>query len=204
MKKDEAVKIIVECAKEYSKNLINLNLLFVFEGAEESNHIETIFLPQNFMHLTGVAPRDRLSSSVAFYNACVGGKLTPAFFDMNHDGTTRIKLSILFQVMNIHKVARMVGDFNGNNLKLNTEKILGNVHACMGFVCAQQHQGLFVPNTALREDIRDVSEKPTRKILAILRKPKDAKMYSECTYIAKGISLEELLSVGSLKLRVDI
>ena len=203
MKKDEALKIIVECAKQYSQNLVNRNLLFVFRGAEGVSHIETVFLPQNFMHLTGVIPRDKSLSSVTFYNACVSGKLTPALFEMNHDGTTRMKLSVLPQVMNIHKVARMAGDFKGSKIKLNTEKIVGNVHACIGFVHALQHHGFFVPNTVLREDIREVVEKPTHKVLAVFRKPVTAEKYAECTYTAKDFYLESIVQ-NNLNEKVDL
>ena len=153
------------------------------------DYIETVFLPQNFMHLTGVVPCNKSLSSVNFYNACINGKLTPALFDMSRDGTTHMKLSVLPQIMNIHKVARMAGDFTENKIKLNTEKIVGNIHACMGFVQALQIQGYFVPNTVLREDIRDIVEKPTRKVLAVFRKAISANRYDECTYVSKNINL---------------
>ena len=120
------------------------------------------------------------------------GKFTPAFFEMNRDGTTRMKLSVLPQVMNIHKSARMAGAFKDNKIRLNTEKIVGNVHACMGFVNAPNRRGFFVPNTVLREDIRDVVDKPVYRVLAVFRKPINAKNYTECTYLAKHVKLESV------------
>jgi len=200
MKKSEALKIIVECAKLYSRNLVNQNLLFVCDGAEGISSIETVFLPQNFMHLTGVAIRDKSQSSVTFYNACVNGKLTPALFEMNRDGTTRMKLSVLPQIMNIHKIARMMGDFSENKMRLHTEKIVGNVHACIGFVHAPRHKGFFVPNTVLREDIRDVVEKPTRKIIAVFRKPVNADEYVDCTYRTKDFD-PKVLSMQAISVK---
>lgn len=201
MRKDDAIKVIVMCAKEYSANLAGQNLLIIF-GGEIVEYFEAVFLPQNFMHLTGVIPLDKSLSSVAFYNACIGGKLTPSLFEMNRDGTTRMKLSVLPQIMNIHKTARMVGDFSQNKIRLNTEKVAVNVHGCMGFVTAKQHQGFYVSNTVLREDIRDVVEKPTRRVLAIFRKQKDLQMYTECTYLAKGVSLASLLVDDRLKEKI--
>ena len=194
MKNDEALKIIVECAKQYRQNLANQNLLFIFSDGEMVSHIEAVFLPQNFMHLTGVVIRDKSLSSVKFYNACINGKLTPTSFEMSRDGTTQMKLSVLPQIMKIHKVARMLGDFKANKIRLNTEKIVGNVHACMGFVQSPRHHGFFVPNTVLREDIRDVVEKPTRRVLAVFRKDVRAGKYEECTYMAKDVDLETMLT----------
>jgi len=123
---------------------------------------------------------------------------------MNPDGTTRMKLMVFSIAMNIHKTAKMVGDYSGNKMRLNTDKISGNVSACIGFTKAKEYSGLYVPNTVLREDIRTVVHKPTKRILAIFRKPKDTKLYAECTYTAKGISLEDLIIRKPIKHKIGM
>ena len=50
----------------------------------------------------------------------------------------------------------MVGDFNGCNPKLYTEKLAGGVKACLGFV--KTHRAEYVPNTVLNTDIRTVTK----------------------------------------------
>lgn len=50
----------------------------------------------------------------------------------------------------------MVGDFNGCNPKLYTEKLAGGVKACLGFI--KTHRAEYVPNTALNTDIRTVTK----------------------------------------------
>ena len=52
--------------------------------------------------------------------------------------------------------AKMVGDFNGCNPKLYTEKLAGGVKACLGFV--KTHRAEYVPNTVLNTDIRTVTK----------------------------------------------
>ena len=54
--KSEIIKRLSNGAKTYKENLLNKNILFIFENKEEKNlnFIETIFLPSNFLHLTGI------------------------------------------------------------------------------------------------------------------------------------------------------
>ena len=54
MKKEEAVKIIVDCAKQYRGNLENQNLLFIFGSPQKPESLEAALLPRHFLHLTGV------------------------------------------------------------------------------------------------------------------------------------------------------
>lgn len=192
MKKNDMIKTIVESAKSYNDNLANRNLLFIFGSEFSIEWFEVVCLPENFMHLTGILPTDKSLSRVYFYNMSLNGRLAPEIIQANRDGTTQMKLSVINHALNIHINARMVGDYRGNKIRLNTEKIAGNVHACVGFVKAKEYPGLYVPNTVLREDIRDVVDKPTKKVIAIFRKfVRDAK-YGECTYLAKGVHIDAI------------
>ena len=65
-----------------------------------------------------------------------------------------MKLSVLSQIMNIHKTAKMVGDYDNTKSVLFTEKIVGTVTACVGFV---REGNYYLPNTTLREDIRTIT-----------------------------------------------
>ena len=86
--------------------------------------------------------------------------------------------------------ANMLADYAGKNLKLYTEKIAGNVTACMGFI-KEEKSGLYVPNTILRRDMRDISESQKR-ILAAFQKNKTEKLFTSVVYIAKNINLAEI------------
>ena len=135
MKKEAAIKIITDCAKSYRKNLENKNLLFVFGALQSPEYFEASFLPRNFLHLTGVKlSPNRISGSTDFYGRCLSGQLSPADFDMAQNGTTDMKLSILPQLMQLHHSAKMVGDYDNTKSVLYTEKLAGNISACIGFV----------------------------------------------------------------------
>lgn len=181
---------MVNCATLYNHNLENRNLLFLFGIPQFPEYLETVFLARHFLHLTGVklCP-DRVRSSTDFYGRCLNGRLSPSDFFIPESGTTEMKLSVLPQLMQINKFAKMIGNYDFNKSVLSTDKLAGNVSACMGFV---RVDGFYVPNTALREDIRDVTRHPQKRILAIYRKTLREQKYIEVCYTAKGIDLEKL------------
>lgn len=190
MQKKEAIDIISKCSKEYKNNLENKNLLFIFGTSSDKNQFEATFLGRNYLHLTGVIPTlGRFSSAYDFYRTCIYNKLAESDFSFANDGTTELKLSILMRIMNIHNTAKMVGEYNSSKTLLYTEKIAGNIFGCMGFV---REGEFYIPNTVIKEDIRDVTIRPQQRMLAILRKDISEKEYKHVTYLAKGISVEKL------------
>lgn len=86
MKKEEAVKIIADCAKQYRGNLENQNLLFIFGSPQKPESLEAAFLPRHFLHLTGVIPNAGISST-DFYDRCLKGQLKISDFSIPKDGT---------------------------------------------------------------------------------------------------------------------
>ena len=55
-----------------------------------------------------------------FFSKCLNNKLTTQEIMHRSDGNTSLKLSILKEIVNIHKSARMIGDFNeGHSTKQN-------------------------------------------------------------------------------------
>ena len=202
MKKEEAYRIILECADQYKTNLVNCHLLFIFQDVGTVQWLEAICLPRNYRHLTGINLTDNRLKSVDFYEMCIDKKLSPSAFEMKKDGTTKMKLSVLSQVMNIHKTAKMIGNFNAAKSLLVTDKLVGTITACMGFVREHDKSNLYIPNTVLCEDMRNITEKPTMRMLAIFRKPKSVDIYNECTYLAKGVPLDCLLLDNILKQKV--
>lgn len=67
----------------------------------------------------------------------------------------------------------------------------------MGFKKAANHEFL-VPNTILKDDIRKISLS-THRVLSILKKKKNDKLYSEIVYEAKNIQLSHLSIPNELK-----
>jgi len=157
------------------------------------------------MHLTGVVLNNGVDNA-EFYNMCIGRSLSPFDFELKKDGTTKMKLLVLAQVMNIHKTAKMVGDYSQNRLKLSTKKVAGGVHACLGFKLAKENPRFYVPNTVLNENIKSITNKPIERLLAILKKAvKDEKyQISSCVYMAKDIDIKSLLINEEIKNKTSI
>ena len=54
--KKDALRIIIAAAKEYAKMLDGMNYLFIYRNrySNEIEYFETLFLPRNYQHLTGI------------------------------------------------------------------------------------------------------------------------------------------------------
>ena len=168
----------------------NKNLLFLFGSQQKTDFFESVFLPRHFLHLTGVEISEgKFFGSSDFYNKSLKSQLSLNDFSLASNGTTEMKLSILPQLMKIYRSAKMVGDYSFTKSVLYTEKLVGNVTASLGFVRDDKY---YIPNTALKEDIRDITIKPQSRILAILRKSVEQSHYEEICYTAKGLVLQDI------------
>ena len=146
MRKEEAMRILTSCAKQYSSNLVNRNLLFLFSADSTVSFIKALFLPKHFLHLTGVELLSPGMGASDFYRSCLSSQLSPGYLKLARDGTTEMKLSVLPTIMNIQKTAKMVGEYDMTKTRLFTEKIIGTVTACLGFV---REGDYYIPNTVL-------------------------------------------------------
>ncbi|MBQ4649328.1 MAG: hypothetical protein IJB73_01360 [Firmicutes bacterium] len=152
MEKKDAVEVIIKCARLYKDNLAGKILLLVCKdknGNEES--VELHFDGSNFLHLTGCRAKDGLTAK-SFYRKCLSKKLSINDFEMAEDGTTVLKLKVLPALMEKGLSAKMIGDYDGRQPRLYTDKLAGNIRGCMGF--KEVIPGKYVPNTVLNVDIR--------------------------------------------------
>lgn len=197
MDKKKIIKIITECAKKYKDNLENKNILFIFlKQNKELNYIETRFLSNNFLHLTGICFQGRTKNSKRFYKACIEGKIKESDIHIKKDiNIIQLKLEILNNLMNINKTAKMIGQYSNNKNKLFTEKIVGNIRYCLGFI---KKDKFYIPNTTLNEDIREVTCIQNR-IIAILSKNIKDKNYNKLTYISKDFDFTDILNNSIIK-----
>ena len=185
MDKAQAIRIITQCAKTYHAELNNKNILFVYLDDGYSHSLECTFLPRHFLHLTGV---QFSGSSSNFLRLCIEHKLSPQQISLASNGTTEMKLQVLPEMVNIHKTARMLGTYDQSKVMLYTEKLVGSVRGCMGFVTDGDY---YVPNTVLREDIRHVT-RGCKRMLATFVKDIGQPLYSESTYSTTGVILSEV------------
>lgn len=201
MDKKDALQIIIRCAKEYSNNLENKHILFLYSDKNKCTHFfEAVFLPRHFQHFTGTKyNRKIIGSSIDFYNLCLKNRLSLDGFEMSKDGTTQMKLQALPALMRIHKTSKMIGDYNGMKPKIYIEKVSGGVTSCMGFV---KEGNFYSPNTVIKQDIREITTE-TMRVIAVFTKNIENKLYECITYTAKGIDYKNLILPRELKDKID-
>lgn len=175
MKKTDLIKKIIAGAKLYDQNLNGRHFLFVGRNNATGMFwwVEVAFSPRNYAHLAGIAPADGVST-VQLYEACLAGRLKPGDFNPTNGDIGR-KLDVLPELMRLPWTAKMMGVFNQTGNFLCTEKLAGSVRGCMGFV-HQRNSSLNIPNTILRDDIRNRVQE-TYQVLVVFSKSMTDKLY---------------------------
>ncbi|MGL6184699.1 MAG: PBECR4 domain-containing protein [Clostridium chrysemydis] len=187
--KGKALKIVLESSLRFKKNLENKNLMFIFSSNSKFEKIEVAFTKDSFLHLTGlVIDKDRLSAK-NFYKKSTKKRLSTREFEFKEDGTTDLKLSVLKKMMNIHKDARYIGNYNNSRPFLVTDTLAGDKFSVIGF---QEYDTGVKPNTLLKEDISELSNN-VKSIVIILRKNIKDNNYSEISYCKTGLDSSNLL-----------
>ena len=192
----EIFNVISKCVKDYDENLKNKKVMFIIENKDRTITKEEVFFPKSsYYHLTGVALLDKegkKANSYEFYDLLKDERLNLNEYTIeSRDKTTDLKLEVLPQLMKIDKIANMIGNFANNNIFLQTEKIAGNVNACIGFV-RNSKLNIYVPNTALKKDIRDITD-TRNKIVAILKKDSTENLYKNITYLKQSYQIIDIL-----------
>lgn len=189
MTKSKALSIVYSAAEAYKENLMNRTLLLICTDKHKNIFdMEVTFDKSNFKHLTGLKTD---IDALRFFDLCINKRLSENDFEFAEDGTTPLKMNVLPRIVTKNLSANMLGDYNAYNPKLFTEKLAGNVSACIGFVKTGNH-GRYVPNTVLEGDIRDRVDKFYRIILTY-RKKRDEKEYNEIVYSAKKVEWSKLV-----------
>ena len=182
MKSNEILSTILKCATEYKNNLMGRNLLFLCTDKHgKVSYLEVEFKAEHYLHFTGV------KTNVApkfFYKMCVNRRLSFRDFSVPDDGIIDLKLKVLPKLMKENISANMVGEYNGNRPVLYTERLAGNISACMGFV-KHSENNMYSPNTVLATDMRDETIRISRVVLTLRKKFTEEK-YDELVYQAKG------------------
>lgn len=206
--KSEAIKIISEAAKDYAENLVNKNFIIIYKDRKNNriDFFETVFLPRNFQHLSGIEYIDEkgnvLEQSVRFYNKCRNHSISEKEIQFKEDGTTHMKLQALPKVVMFFKFSKMTTTLDAYRPFLEVDRLVGNISCCLGFI---KERNYYIPNSCLLDDIRDLGKSPSQ-ILAVLSKPaaKSYKTYNEIKYTAKGVTVENLTMPKKLSSLIEL
>lgn len=191
----EIIGEIVTSAKLYEEHLLDRNMIIISYNrmVNEYSYIECEFLDKHYQHLTGVKIRpskgaptynSSIGGSANFLTACLDGKLKQTDYKVAEDGTTPLKLAVLKEVLTFKRGKNMLGAFSGAKNKLYTERLVGNVRGCLGFVKCKDDpsRGIHVPNTVLNTDIRDETERAD-SVVCIFEKNVNDEKYSNIAYM---------------------
>jgi len=193
-----ALRTVTDCAKKYRDNLVHKNLLYVYGSSNNKEYIETYFLPSHYLHLTGLKYN---GSALKFYYECIEDRLSIRDISYKDESTSQ-KLMVLSPLVNIHQTVNIIGDYDGNRQFLITNKLAGTISACMGFNEDTDNPGYYYPNTALRENIKNLSVN-TKRVIAVYRKMTNDDKYTERTYLASNITPESLTLPKEIQDKLD-
>ncbi len=194
--KEEARRVVLNCAKLYEKKLVNKKLIIIYRERKnnEIRYIEVIFQKRNYQHLTGLELIDKRgrvlhNQSMNFYRKCIENKLGLEEFRFRQDGTAHLKLAALPVLTDITKITKITGDYNHVRPFLFVDKVIGGVNFCLGL---SKDNDAYVPSSALLEDIKKLTDTPSQ-VLAILEKDIHADVYSTIKHVAKGLDFKNLI-----------
>ena len=181
MNKKQAINVLQEAIILYENNLANKKILIIYENKEDIEHIEIIFRRSNFLHLTGLKFKNKKLNSKFFYKKALK-RLSLDDFDINTDGTTRLKIDIINQISSINKFVNMIGNYETNRKFLIADKVIGNLNVCL---CLKKiGTSTYIPISALKENIKNITDKQYR-IICIATKNIEQEKYNKITYVSK-------------------
>ncbi|MCT4612063.1 MAG: PBECR4 domain-containing protein [Clostridia bacterium] len=190
--KNEVLPKVIECANLYKSNLLNKNMLIIcYDNKNKKySYMETAFLDKHFVHLTGIKIRPskgattynpNVKSEKNFFHNCINHRTQISDFELPTDGTVELKMQVLSKVINFINSNNMMGSFGHRQNHLITEKLVGNIYGCMGFV-KDTTIDYYIPNTVLKKDIRDITNE-SNSIICIFERNISENCYGALCYL---------------------
>lgn len=201
-KQHEAIRIITTAAKDYHISLNKKNYLFIYKNKTTNliEFFESVFLPRNFQHLTGLdfidSNKNPIHNASFFFQKCLHSALKENEIQFKADGTTELKLQALPLIINFLKSSKMTATYNCSHSKLYIDRLVGTTNFCLGFT---KDNNYYVPSSCLLEDIRNLTNTPNQ-VIAIFSKHADKSIttYTDIRYISKKIDLSQLILPAEL------
>ena len=207
---NDARSLAISCAGIYEKKLRDNQFLIIYRDhdSKEIEYIEVVFLSRNYQHLTGLNFIDEDGNTLEnrsefFYKKCVQKKLASGDISMKDDGTTHLKLEALPALSQFTSVTKIIGDTNGRQPYLYVEKLVGGVNFCLGLRRDEKIRE-YVPVSALKKDIKTLTDTPSQVLAIFERKYGDSEAYHVIRHVAKGLNLLNLTLPDKIKDRISL
>lgn len=203
--KEQALKIVTTCAREYDKALKNHRFLLAYMEGDVLKYTIVLFRTHNYLHLTGLkipyitvgTERKPKFNSKEFYNKCLTSRLSVNDFEFDEVGNCHLKLSVLHMVPTMFYNHNLIGDFLRIGQYVEADYFIGmpNKDVSLGF--RSQPLNYDYPVTLYKQDIKQLTT-ATHKIIGIWRLDYDR---SVVTYLAKEQNeaelTKQLLTIGA-------
>ncbi len=191
MKKDDALRIIINSFNIYKQEYANKYVLFVYENKNgEIKGFEFFFKEGNFKHLTGVISKDKGEN---FYEILKRHQLSLTDFEFAPDGTTVQKLSVIEMLKDILYKPYLIGYAKHSLLKNDSKKIdvaTGNSKKLtLGFNLEAS-----CPVTLLKINPKEATSEHY-SVLFTLRKENEEDKYGELLFQKENISNKKLRKI---------
>lgn len=205
IKLQQALGTVIKEFDNYKNNLLDKSMLIIYRDRDtkQLDHIVINFTGNNYYHLTGLAYKEDNGDGTKnshfgskFYNDLKDKKLSVSNLKIK-DNNTALKIKALPFISSQYKYSNMTGDFNETGIKLQLDKVVGNVSTCLGL--KKIGTKIYAPASSLYDDTRKFA-KVTHQIVAIfIKKTDDISPYKTIKYVAKGHNLENLTYNDELK-----
>ena len=195
---ESARRTVMNCAKAYRDNLCDRQFIVIYRDriTNAIAYIEVVFLARNYQHLTGINligsdGRIIKNHSEDFYRRCVNNKLSISDIAFRKDGNTPLKLDALPAIVKFTSVTKIAGDSNNKSPYLYVDKLVGGVNVCLG-LRLDDDTSCYVPVSALRKDIKQLTDNPSQVLTILERSFGSSEKYSTIKHVAKGTNLLSL------------
>ena len=197
--KKSAITIITTAAQNYKNYLQDKNFLIIYQNKQKTETVQVGFRDNHFLHLTGV--KTNLSAQ-RFYEKCLNHKLSEQEIELDKQGKSQQKLTILPFLHELLHHNCMIGTFINSGIYIKADYFIGNTKAVLSVGFRSGSKTDF-PVTLYREDIRKLTH-PTNKVLAIFVKDFHQSLYTKHIYLSKGYGINKLPISNDVKMLIQL
>lgn len=200
----------INYAAKYENSLLNKQFFVLYRDKYTGSleFIEVVFLMRHYQHLTGLLLLDEQGSiahgrAEYFYRKCLEKKLSLSEIAFKEDGTTPLKLDALPAIVGFTSITKIIGDSNERQPYLYVDKVAGGVNYCIG-LRNDDEVAQYVPVSALKRDIRELTDTPSQVLAILERTYTDNAPYAKIRHVSKGLNLLNVNLPDEISKRISL
>lgn len=160
----QELKKIYNAAQLYKDNLVNKDIAFLYNTEAGIDEIKCHFAEENFAHLVGLKsmPKPKGISATEIYHQCLNRNLEQKRCLLTHrKGVIQSKLDIIGDLMKIGSNCQLIGQLDETlGIRIKSDSLINA--SSMSIMSFSNNGDVYIPNSALKRDIREISLDETR------------------------------------------